>query len=72
MLIRIPVPGALVSGTEYVLEFDPDKIDSIEMNRPVMDVPGDPGRKEFTGRASLILHFATLEDAPRWVEAEGP
>ena len=29
MLIRIPVPGALVSGTEYVLEFDPDKIDKL-------------------------------------------
>jgi hypothetical protein len=68
MLIRIPVPGAIASGTEYVLEFDSDAIDSVEMNRPVKYVPGNPGRKQFTGRASLTLHFAALADAPKWVE----
>jgi len=68
MLTRIPVPGAVVSGTQYVLEFDSDKIAGVDMSRPIMDVPGDPGRKEFTGGASLTLHFADLADAPKWVE----
>ncbi len=62
-LIRIPVPGA-----EYALEFDSDKLVSVETPREVADVPGEPGRKELPGPNSLILHFAALDDAPKWVE----
>jgi len=68
MMIRIPVPGAVIAGTEYVLEFDSDKIASVEMDRPIRYDPDDPGRKEFAGLSSLTLRFATLEDAPKWVE----
>lgn len=62
-LIRIPVPGA-----KHVIEFDSDKIAGIEMPREVADVPGEPGRRELPGPNALILRFATLDDAPKWVE----
>lgn len=64
MLIRIPVPGV-----EYVIEFDSDKIAGVSTPHDVVDVPGVPGRKELPGPNSLVLHFATLDDAPRWVPA---
>lgn len=63
MLIRIPVPGV-----EHVIEFDPDKIDGIETPHEMTD---GPGRREFTGRSSLILHFATPDAQPRWTQAAG-
>ena len=65
MLIRIPVPGAEISGTEYAIEFDSGKIDRTELQHEVVN--GFNG-KELTGRSSLILHFATRDDAPKWVE----
>ena len=65
MLITIPVPGV-----EYALEFDSDKITGVETPRDVADVPGMPGRRELPGPNRLILHFATLDDAPKWVDAE--
>jgi hypothetical protein len=64
-LTRIQIPGC-----EYALEFDTDKITGVELPRDVVDVPGQPGRREMPGPSRLILHFATLDDAPRWVEAE--
>lgn len=63
MLIKIPVPGV-----RYALEFDSGKIVGIETPREVAEVPGVPGKVELTGPNSLILHFATLDDAPKWVE----
>ena len=67
-LIRIPVPGAVASGTVYVIEFDSDKIETVQLPREVAD--GPDGEHRLTGRSSLILRFATLDDAPRWVEAQ--
>lgn len=73
MLIRIPVPGVLtrisVPGVKYVIEFDSDAIVRVESPREVADVPGMPGMKELSGPNSLILHFAALDDAPKWVDA---
>lgn len=63
MLITIPVPGV-----KHAIEFDSDKIVNIETPREVADVPGMPGMRELSGPNSLILHFATLDDAPKWVK----
>ncbi|HTX49209.1 MAG TPA: hypothetical protein VME40_07450 [Caulobacteraceae bacterium] len=68
-LIRIPVPG-----TEHVIEFDSDKITGVETPREVADMlAAEPGRAYYPGPNRLTLHFATLDDAPKWVEAsDGP
>ena len=64
MLIRIPVPGV-----EYVIQFDTDRITAVETPREIADVlAGEPGRAHFPGPNALILRFATLDDAPKWVE----
>ena len=67
-LIRIPVPGV-----RYALELDSDKIVTVETPRDLADAPGRPGERVLPGPNRLILHFATLDDAPKWVEAsDGP
>ena len=68
MKIRIPVPNA--GG--YVLEFDSDAIVQIETPREMVQSPDGLGHMEFSGRNSLILSFATLDDAPKWVEPHVP
>ena len=65
-LIRIPVPNA--GG--YVLEFDSDAIVQIETPREMRPSPDGLGHMEFSGGNSLILRFATLDDAPTWVEPQ--
>jgi hypothetical protein len=65
MLIRIPA-----LDSKYALEFDAVKITGFETPREVADIPGEPGKRKLTGPNSLILHFATLEDAPKWVPVE--
>jgi hypothetical protein len=65
MMIKIPIPG-----TEYAIEFDSDKIDTVHMPREVAD--DGPGEHRLTGPNSLILRFATLADAPKWVEPYVP
>ena len=62
MLIRIPIPGV-----EYVIEFDSDKIDTVHMPHEVADSPPEL-KTTLTGRSSLILRFATLDDAPKWTK----
>lgn len=66
MIIRIPVPDV-----KFALEFDSDKITGVETPREVVDVTlGADGSRRFelAGPNSLILHFATLDDLPKWVE----
>jgi hypothetical protein len=60
MLIRLQIPGV-----KYAIEFDSDKIAGVELP---LEIAGVPGRKEHTGQSSLILHFAALDDRPKWVE----
>jgi hypothetical protein len=62
-LIRIPMPEMLF--TTYAVEFDSDNIERIEMPNEIAD---GPNGKELTGRSSLILHFATADARPKWVE----
>ena len=74
-LIRIPGPTAEVAGTAYVLEFDSDAITVVETPREVVpndctgDCPSPCGAAHlgYSGRNSLILRFAALADAPKWV-----
>ena len=75
MLIRIPVPNAEVAGAAYVLEFDSDAITVVSSPREVAVVgcadDGCPGcgaiHRHLAGPNQLILGFATLDDAPKWV-----
>lgn len=69
-LIRIPVPHAVINGAQYALEFDSDKIVQVETPREVAETGG--GRRELSGPNALILRFATLDDAPKWVEPYVP
>lgn len=70
MRIKIPIPGAEIAGSLYAIEFDTDKIDSIELASGIAH-EADVNLRELTGRTKLILEFAEREDAPRWVKREG-
>ena len=69
------MPNAEVAGTAYVLEFDSDAITVVSSPREVAVVgcadDGCPGcgaiHRHLAGPNQLILGFATLDDAPKWV-----
>ena len=70
------MPDDMVPGAGYVIEFDTDKIIDVEMPREVAEVSCaeagcpdcDTVHRELPGPNALILRFATLDDAPKWVE----
>lgn len=68
MIIKIPIPGAMVGRVGYSIEFDSDKIDVVQMTRGL--TPGPEGM-ELTTRSKMTLEFATTEDAPKWVKTDG-
>ena len=69
------MPDDMVPGAGYVIEFDAGDIIQVESPREVAEVScaddGCPGctaiHRKLPGPNALILRFATLEDAPKWV-----
>jgi len=69
MIIRIPIPEAIVDGKQMAIEFESDNISKTDIYRG-FDDDGE-GHKTPNGTSTLSFHFDKLEDAPKWVELPG-